>query len=245
MTSEAAAAPAPARVLVVDDEDDVRNLVCRVLADAGFATDAASGGAQALEKIDAGPPDLLVLDLMMPEVDGWTVLARLQDRPGRPPTVVLTAAGETSAFTRAVASGAAAYVAKPFRFADLVGTCRRVLESASRPPSTPTDERRREARRSLATAVTVLSRERQPIALGELVNLSSGGAQVELGVPLEPGTRVWVAFHTAGVHLTLECKVQWWQGSASRSVVHGLAFLNLNDEQMAPIRLLLGPGEPE
>jgi DNA-binding response OmpR family regulator len=112
------------RILVVDDERDVRSLVCHILVDQGYEVDQAVDGREALEKIQAKTPDLVVLDLMMPEVDGWQVLRELQGRPTRPRVVVLSAFGDVK---RATEAGAVGFLAKPFRFAQLVDTCQRAL----------------------------------------------------------------------------------------------------------------------
>ncbi len=156
--------------------------------------------------------------------------------------VVLTARGDTQAFARSVTQGVRAYVYKPFRFAELLATCQRVLQEDQQPEAEVKEERRREVRRALVVSVRVLSREGSALALGELVNLSPGGAQVELGVPLEPGRTVWVAFQGSGVNLALECRVQWWRGSSNNCVAHGLAFVNLSEAQEQAIRSLLFPG---
>src|SRR5262245_4563031 len=112
------AAPSrPARILVVDDEEDVQVLVCRILKEAGFQVEAASDGGEPIEKMEANRPDLVVLDLMMPGVDGWGVLQHLHTQDETPPPVViLTARSDYGTFTRGVREGAAAYVFKPFRF---------------------------------------------------------------------------------------------------------------------------------
>jgi DNA-binding response OmpR family regulator len=112
------------RILVVDDERDVRSLVCHILVDQGYVVEQAVDGREALAKIHASRPDLVVLDLMMPEVDGWQVLRELKDLPSRPRVVVLSAFGDVKRVTEA---GAIGFLAKPFRFAQLVDTCQRAL----------------------------------------------------------------------------------------------------------------------
>jgi DNA-binding response OmpR family regulator len=114
------------RILVVDDERDVRSLVCHILGDQGYLVDQAVDGRDALAKIQASLPDLVVLDLMMPDIDGWQVLRELQAYETRPPVVVLSAFGDLKRVTEA---GAVGFLAKPFRFAQLVDTCQRALGS--------------------------------------------------------------------------------------------------------------------
>ena len=229
------------RILVVDDEEDVQLLVCRILRDVGYDVEAASDGGEAIEKISARPPDLLVLDLMMPGIDGWGVLEHLRRVPDAPPVVVVTARADYSSFTRGVKEGAAAYVFKPFRFHELVATCQKILLTGPRRAAV-TEERRQSPRRSLMVDVKVLSKERAPIALGELVNLGLGGAQVDLGVPLEVGDSVRIAFHSpaGGFPLSLDGAVKW-RGAASRGFAHGLAFVQPSPEEENALAELLKP----
>ena len=112
------------RVLVVDDEEDVRQFVRFILEDAGYVVDCAADGQQALRSIAAGRPDLVVLDLMMPEMDGWEVLDQLQHTT-RPPRVIVLSAFADSA--RAIKAGATDCLSKPFRFGHLLEACRRAL----------------------------------------------------------------------------------------------------------------------
>ena len=114
----------PKRVLVVDDEKDVQDFVCGVLADAGYAVDAAGDGEEALVKIEASRPDLVVLDLMMPGLDGWGVLERLKRAP-QPPVVVILSAFPDG--WRAIQAGAWECLAKPFDLRKLLDTCVRAL----------------------------------------------------------------------------------------------------------------------
>lgn len=89
--------------------------------------------------------------------------------------------------------------------------------------------------------VEVLTRERHPIALGELVNLSARGAQVDLGVPLDRGTRVRLAFHIRGTRIPLGLEGEvLWRGTAPRGFAHGLAFLNLLPDEQRQLDRLLG-----
>ena len=116
----------PKRILVVDDEEDVQILVSRILRDAGYEVDRASDGKQAIDRLDASMPDLIVLDLMMPVVDGWGVLQHLQTKKDAPPVVIVTARTDYATFARGIREGGTAFVCKPFRFHELVATCQRL-----------------------------------------------------------------------------------------------------------------------
>ena len=79
------------RVLVVDDDDDLRELLSMIVARAGFEAEAAWDGKQAVEMIEARPPDLVILDLMLPRYGGFEILRRLQQGPlSALPIVVVT-----------------------------------------------------------------------------------------------------------------------------------------------------------
>jgi CheY-like chemotaxis protein len=120
------AAVPPRRVLVVEDEHDVLHFLCTVLRDAGYMVESAGDGAEALAKIDNLHPDLIVLDLMMPRLDGWGVLEQMRrDRDPRAPAVVIL-----SAFPdpwRAIKAGAWECLEKPFQVEQLLKTCARAL----------------------------------------------------------------------------------------------------------------------
>jgi CheY-like chemotaxis protein len=233
-------APRRPRVLVVDDEEDVQILVARILRDSGFEVDTASDGGEAIERMRVVRPDLIVLDLMMPGIDGWGVLEHLKKTTNPPPVVIVTARTDYGTFTRGVREGGAAFVCKPFRFHELVATCQRLMLPWERP--TPGAERRRDPRRTLMVEVEVLSRDRAPIALGELVNLGPGGAQVDLGVPLEMDDVVRVAFHVPGgeTPLSLAGQVRW-RTPAPRGHAHGLKFQDVSADEERQLGELLRP----
>lgn len=81
------------KILVVDDEPDVRNFLAACIEDAGFQVDTASDGAEALEKVQADPPDLMTLDMVMPRVSGINLMRQLRnmDQFARLPVIVITA----------------------------------------------------------------------------------------------------------------------------------------------------------
>lgn len=236
-------APFAAKLLVVDDEESVRSLICRILRDTGYDVESAIDGKDALEKVAARRPDLIVLDLMMPELDGWGVVDALRKQGGAPPVLMLTARSDYDTFARAVREGVTAFISKPFRLQELLSATRKILDQAARKPEPVESERRRETRRMLLAEVKVFSRDGAPIAMGELVNLSSGGAQLDIDAPLPPGERIRIAFHTPGSAgpLNLDCEVLWWRGSSSRRVGHGLVFRNLRPADVTHLGELLTP----
>lgn len=111
----------PKHILVVDDEATVREVVRRYLEREGFRVSEAPDGYIALDEIDIEAPDLIVLDLMLPGIDGLTFTRQLRQRTGKQiPIVMLTAKGETSDRIRGLEQGADDYLAKPFSPRELV-----------------------------------------------------------------------------------------------------------------------------
>jgi DNA-binding response OmpR family regulator len=116
-----------ARILIVDDNPDILLLLRTNLRACGFETETAADGEEALRAIEKRSPDVVLLDLMMPVLDGWGVLEALRERTGAPPVVVVSAAASEANEERARSLGAAGYVTKPFAVADLVDRIRAVL----------------------------------------------------------------------------------------------------------------------
>lgn len=122
----------PQRVLVVDDDRTVSEVVVRYLERAGFAVDVAATGPDALERVLEAPPDLLVLDLMLPGLDGLEVFRRARAHVPVP-VVMLTARGDETDRLVGLELGADDYVTKPFSPRELVLRVQSVLRRGSRP----------------------------------------------------------------------------------------------------------------
>jgi DNA-binding response OmpR family regulator len=120
------------RVLVVDDEPTIAEVVCRYLERAGYEAASAADGSSALEHADAGGVDLMVLDLMLPGIDGLEVMRRVRQevRP-TPAIILLTARGEETDRVTGLSLGADDYVVKPFSPAELVARVDAVLRRAA------------------------------------------------------------------------------------------------------------------
>lgn len=126
--------PAIAKVLVVDDEPTIVEVVGSYMERAGFEAHGAFDGPEALRLVELHRPDLVVLDLMLPGIDGIEVLRRLRERPGDPiAVIVLTARGEESDRLIGLRHGADDYVVKPFSPAELVARVEAVLRRVSPP----------------------------------------------------------------------------------------------------------------
>jgi two-component system, OmpR family, response regulator ResD len=126
-------------VLVVDDEPTIVEIVARYLERVGFETVQAMDGPEALRQADLHRPDLVVLDLMLPGLDGIEVMRRLHERPGkRVAVILLTARGEENDRLVGLRHGADDYVVKPFSPAELVARVEAVMRRVS-PPADDAD----------------------------------------------------------------------------------------------------------
>lgn len=110
----------PPLVLVADDEENIRFLVESALGIAGIATISVADGRAAIEAVADERPDLIVLDVMMPELDGFDVVRRLRDGGDRTPVIFLTARDATNDRVRGLSEGGDDYMVKPFAVAELV-----------------------------------------------------------------------------------------------------------------------------
>jgi two-component system response regulator MprA len=122
------------RILVVDDDPMVATTVQRVLRPEGYEVDVALGGAEALKQARAHRPDLVVLDLMMPGIDGLEVCRQLR-ASGTLPILMLTARSGTADRVRGLDTGADDYLVKPFAYAELLARVRALLRRAPPPPT--------------------------------------------------------------------------------------------------------------
>ena len=122
------------RILVVEDDADIAQLVERYLEKAGFVVDRAANGRDALQAISTNPPDLLVLDLMLPQVDGLEICRRIRgsEATSAVPVIMLTARGEESERIVGLELGADDYLAKPFSPNELVARVRALLRRVHR-----------------------------------------------------------------------------------------------------------------
>ncbi|MBV8236434.1 MAG: response regulator [Acidimicrobiia bacterium] len=120
----------PAKILIVDDEPDVLLLLRVNLEAAGYETVLAADGETALTRIDETAPDVVLLDIMMPVMDGWGVLRVLSGREAAPRVVVVSARSSDRDVVRALTSGALDFVTKPFDPEDLIAIVARAASSS-------------------------------------------------------------------------------------------------------------------
>ena len=118
------------RILVVDDDENILSLERTILEQKGFAVTTADSGAEALEVLGKEDFDLVLLDVMMPEIDGFTVCRRIKEEPRTKeiPVIFLTAKGGGEALAEGFESGAIMYINKPFTANKLLTIVNTMLE---------------------------------------------------------------------------------------------------------------------
>jgi two-component system copper resistance phosphate regulon response regulator CusR len=122
------------RILVVEDEKRIADFLCRGLQGAGYAVDAAGTGAAALENIHSADYDLVVLDLMLPDMDGLEVLENIRSKRVGPPVLILSARGGLDDRVNGLEQGADDYLTKPFAFVELLARVRALLRRGQPAP---------------------------------------------------------------------------------------------------------------
>lgn len=117
------------KVLVIEDEEDTNELICKVLTGAGYHATAAKNGADGIEKAKESAPDLILLDITMPEMDGLDVCRALKDcdETRAIPVIMVTARRDFSAKIKSYITGARHYIVKPFEPEVLLGEVERAL----------------------------------------------------------------------------------------------------------------------
>jgi two-component system, OmpR family, response regulator len=126
-----------ARILMVDDEESLRDLVATALRFIGFTVEVAETGREALWAIADDPPDLIVLDVNLPDIDGFEVCRRLRARGGQIPVIFLTARDDVDDLRAGFTRGGDDYLTKPFSLEELVLRIRAVLRRTQPQPDEP------------------------------------------------------------------------------------------------------------
>jgi CheY-like chemotaxis protein len=224
------------RVLVVEDDPDLRTLIWRIFADGRHEVAMAADGRDAIEKVHSLRPELVVLDLVLPGLDGWAVLRSLQKLPSPPPVVMLSVETQSENYTRAVGAGVAAYIEKPFSVVELLATCERIVAAGGKQAHGPQD-RRIGPRRTVRVPVQVLDQERGWWTDGELVDLCSGGARLALSYVLHGDRPVQVAFAVpgdGGARVSVGGRLQW-RAPEARGFAYGMSFVDVGPEAQLQI----------
>lgn len=148
------------RILVIEDEKRIADFVARGLESAGYAVDVATEGAAGLELLHQTDYDLLILDLMLPDIDGLKLLEKVRNRKVSPPVLILSALGAVDDRVKGLERGADDYLGKPFSFSELLARVRALLRRGQ-----PTPERLQVGDLTLDAIRRKVARGGEPIEL--------------------------------------------------------------------------------
>ena len=148
------------RFLVVEDEKRIADFLQRGLESAGYAVDVANDGESALALVHNTDFDLIILDMMLPDMDGLKVLEKIRNRKTSPPVLILSARGNVDDRVRGLETGADDYLVKPFAFVELLARVRVLLRRGQ-----PAPERLQLGDLQLDTVRRRVSRSNEPIEL--------------------------------------------------------------------------------
>jgi DNA-binding response OmpR family regulator len=177
------------RVLIVEDERKISAYVKRGLEESGYAVDAAYTGKEALDWADAAPYDIILLDILLPEIDGVTVCRELRNRGDRTPMLMLTARDAIDDRVAGLDAGADDYLVKPFAMKELLARLRALTRRASDQPKSPIIE---------FSDLTLDTRTHQVQRRGRRIELAAKEYAVLECLMREPGcvlTRTQIAEH--------------------------------------------------
>jgi DNA-binding response OmpR family regulator len=215
-----------ARVLVVDDEPMVRDVLARYLEQEGFAVSTAADGQEALSAFETEHPDLVLLDLMLPRIDGLEVFQRMRSG-STTPVIMLTAKGEEADRVVGLELGADDYVTKPFSPREVVARVRAVLRRSTERPSD-------DVPRTLAFGDLVIDGGRREVRLrDEPVKLTRKEFDLLYHLASQPG----VTF--SRTRLLEEVWDFAWDGDAATVTVHVRRLREkIEDDPSDPARLI-------
>jgi two-component system OmpR family response regulator len=212
--------PVRKTVLVVEDEPFMRELEAELLEEAGYDVELAEEGLAAIETLSRRRPDLVILDIVMPGIDGWAVLRHIATLSNAPAVIVTTGQAEfvpPNTLGRLVAG----HLLKPFRGDALLKMCRDVLAV---PAMSPPSGTRKERRRTYVVEATLLSPAGSPLVTGQLLQLSVGGFRLAAVGRVQPGHTVYVRFPIPGRDHAMELRgtVRWRAGGLMGIETKGL-----------------------
>jgi DNA-binding response OmpR family regulator len=229
------------RVLVVDDEEAIRLLMSNVFRGAGYTVDCAGTGREALAKLEMPRPDLITVDLMMPDTTGWELIQKVcSSGPDAPPVVVVS--GQTDFDTHPLIGCVAGVVHKPFMPRELLDVCATVLRGRDdRKPEPLQAERRRVPRREFVMDVRLAANVGNPLVTGRVVDLSPLGAEIEVPAELNAGQNLRVALRFPGRvrSVLVDGRIQYCAYRDSGAWACGLEFANITPDVQRELSTLL------
>jgi DNA-binding response OmpR family regulator len=211
-------------VLVADDDEQIRRLIRAALMSAGFDVELAEDGFAAIEAIERLRPDLVILDMVMPRLNGWGVLRRLAG-PDAPPVIAVSGEYQPANALKTAVSCVRDYVIKPLQMRTLVRTCAQILGTKTDAPLLARTERRGEPRYPIETTITLLGADRSALAVGRTRDLSHGGLCIQLGIGLarDQTVRLHLVLPGAAEPLFLRAVARWSQDGRI-----GVAFVDVD-----------------
>ncbi|BFT69979.1 response regulator transcription factor [Paenibacillus sp. P36] len=126
-------------IMVIDDDEKITSMLRRGLAFEGYSVETASNGAEGLKQMLRSEPNLLILDVMMPHIDGWEVVRRIRESGSEVPILMLTAKDEISDRVKGLDLGADDYLVKPFALEELLARVRVLLRRRTERTEQPTN----------------------------------------------------------------------------------------------------------
>lgn len=187
------------KVLIIEDDPQMGNLLRRVMADEGFETEWRSTGEDGIQQANKNPPDVLVLDWMLPDIDGITVCQRLRAVPCTFPILMLTARGELTDRVHGLNCGADDYLVKPFEIDELLARLRALARRTTAPSTFRLGELTVDAlaRRVLCGQTAVELTQREFALLQQLAQAGVGTVvssesllRIACGLSIDPGTNL-------------------------------------------------------
>lgn len=167
-----------ARILIVDDDDALAAMLCEFLRNEGFETIVAGDGTAAIQQLETGKPDLVVLDVMLPGRSGLDILRDVRNRWPRLPVMMLTARGEAIDRIHGLELGADDYLPKPFDPRELLARARAVLRRAASNGSEPGEDEPGSAELLRLGALTLEPRRRRAALAGQPIELTAAEFKV-------------------------------------------------------------------
>ncbi len=122
--------PDSKRILVVDDDVDIVRIVTKMLSREDYVVDTAGGGEEALDKVSSSRPDVILLDIMMPRMNGIEVLRRIKEIDPTIRIIMITAFGDIDSYLDAMEWGAIEYINKPFETEELLKMINKISSAA-------------------------------------------------------------------------------------------------------------------
>ncbi len=222
-------------ILIIDDDPKVCELITSVLTGAGLEVLAASDGLRGIETARAAQPTVILLDMMMPGLDGIETCKRLKQEPAleRIPVVGITGSTDLSYTEKAFRAGARFFLPKPFGAESLVQVVELAAEVAH--PETAMQHTRHHPRFPVELPIRCLVRgdaETAQELVGQTENVSLGGFQVLLSKALEPGTVLRLRLDLADGPITAYGTVVWQyiQVLGEGKIPHGIQFLHFQED---------------